>query len=85
MGSNRGTNKPRLAMNQNGIIRYIDKKGLRAIFEYNDFSNPYFFFDLDTNPKLSLVIIMIEDWELKVEYILTKILLTHKRSKRLNG
>ena len=63
-------------MTSNEIIRYVDKKGLSAIVENNDISNPLFYFDLETNPKLTQVIIIVEDWELKIEYIQTKLLLT---------
>mgnify|MGYP005839169613 CR=1 FL=1 len=76
MGSIRRTNYNRLTMTKNEIIRYVDKKGLEAIFKTNNYSNPSFFFDLDTNPKLTQVIIIIENWELKTEYIETKLLLT---------
>ena len=57
-------------MTSNEIIRYVDKKGLFAIVKNNAISNSLFYFDLDTNPKLTEIIII------KKHHIQTKLLLT---------
>jgi hypothetical protein len=57
-------------MTSNEIIRYVDKKGLFAIVKNNAISNPLFYFDLNTNPKLTEIIII------KKHHIQTKLLLT---------
>lgn len=71
-------------MTSQEIIVHVDKKGLEAIFETNDFSHSLFFSDLETNPKLSQVFILKEDfqgtWNNR-EWIQTKLLLTHKRNE----
>ena len=71
-------------MTSQEIIVHVDKKGLEAIFETNDLSHSLFFSDLETNPKLSQVFILKEDfqgtWNNR-EWIQTKLLLTHKRNE----
>ena len=70
-------------MTSKEIIVHVDKKGLEAIFETNDFSHSLFFSDLETNPKLSQVFILKEDfqgtWNNR-DWIQTKLLLTSKRN-----
>jgi len=71
-------------MTSKEIIVHVDKKGLEAIFETNDFSHSLFFSDLETNPKLSQVFILKEDFQgtwSSHEWIQTKLLLTHKRNE----
>jgi len=71
-------------MTSKEIIVHVDKKGLEAIFETNDFSHSLFFSDLETNPKLSQVFILKEDfqgtWNNR-DWIQTKLLLTYKRNE----
>jgi len=70
-------------MTSKEIIVHVDKKGLEAIFETNDFSHSLFFSDLETNPKLSQVFILKEDFQgtwSNREWIQTKLLLTYKRN-----
>lgn len=71
-------------MTSKEIIVHVDKKGLEAIFETNDFSHSLFFSDLETNPKLSQVFILKEDFQgtwNNHEWIQTKLLLTYKRNE----
>ena len=79
-------------MTSKEIIVHVDKKGLEAIFETNDFSNSLFFYALETNPKLSQALIIKENHIFHLSYthnmeleqlprIETKLLLTHKRNQ----
>ena len=69
-------------MTSKEIIVHVDKKGLEAIFETNDFSNSLFFYDLETKPKLSQALIVQENWTFRLTpRIETKLLLTYKRNE----
>ena len=75
-------------MTSKEIIVHVDKKGLEAIFETNDFSNSLFFYDLETEPKLSLALFINNEFakhtiQYTPKWILNgqKLLLTYKRNE----
>ena len=83
-------------MTSKEIIVHVDKKGLEAIFETNDSSNSLFFYDLETQPKLSLALFINNKFARQpLQYTHTffynhhpkwilngqKLLLTHKRNE----